>query len=72
MANTTTLWDLSPQPLPPADLKDSVFVTIWLFSCLLFSFALYVLLRNPDWWGRKRATWDEFLPILIGTVLHAL
>lgn len=70
MANTTSLWRLPAQPLPASGHADAVFVTVWLFTCLAFTFAFYVLLRRHYWWNRKRtASWDEFYPIWIATGL---
>lgn len=65
-ASTTTLAGLPPQELPRADLRDAVFVTIWLFSCLAFAGALYLTLK------KRRRTWSEFRDILTGALLLAL
>ena len=66
VANTTTLWRLPPQELPSADLRDAVFITIWLFSCLAFTLAFHLILKKRD------RIWPEFTDIKIGTLFLAL
>ncbi|KAK3687820.1 hypothetical protein B0T22DRAFT_479103 [Podospora appendiculata] len=61
-----TLWTLPDQPLPRSELKDPVFVTVWLFLCLLFAAILRHLLNktiNP--------TWQEFRTTMLGTLFLA-
>ena len=66
VATTTTLWRLPPQELPSADLRDAVFVTIWLFSFLAFTATLHLIQR------KRGRTWSEFADIKFGTLLLAL
>ncbi|KAK3324534.1 hypothetical protein B0T19DRAFT_232064 [Cercophora scortea] len=61
-----TLWTLPDQPLPKSELKDPVFVTVWLFLCLLFAAILRHLLNKP-----VHPTWQEFRTTMLGTLFLA-
>jgi hypothetical protein len=63
---TKTLWTLPPQPLPAGELIRAVFMTIWLFACLLFALLIHLLLKA------KKPTWPEFRAIRDWTLVLAL
>ncbi|KAK3943368.1 hypothetical protein QBC46DRAFT_307422, partial [Diplogelasinospora grovesii] len=61
--NTTkTLWNLDAQPLPGTEVRDPVFVTVWLFACIIFAAILYRFLDR-----KENPTWTEFRTIMLGT-----
>lgn len=72
MATVTTLLRMPAQPLPPGDLVDSVFITIWWVAVTVFALVLSWLLRIRyagdvvNWlFPRTRATWELFRSICL-------
>ena len=65
MATTTTLWSLSPAPLPQPQLSvvDGTFMTIWLIVTLVLAGILHRLLKRP------KPTWSDFRNICIAAYI---
>ncbi|KAK4207465.1 hypothetical protein QBC37DRAFT_355235, partial [Rhypophila decipiens] len=65
---TLTIWELPPHPLLPVnDIKDPVFVTIWLVGSFAAAFYLRILLKRSE-----NPTWQEFGAVRYGALCLAI